>query len=111
MKSSSTLSESEYLVTHTVDQAGVRLDAFLKARYRKRSREQIKRAIESGAITVRRDQGAHLTVGRLKPAMQLVPGDEVLVLSEKKPEPEVCFDYKILFEDEVLLIIEKPANL
>ena len=110
-KSSNTLSEDEYLVTHYVDQSGIRLDAFLKERYRKRSREVLKRAIDEGAITIRRTQGPHLSVGKLKPSLQLIAGDEVLVLSERKPEPEVCFDYKVLFEDETLLVIDKPANL
>ncbi len=107
----SELSENSYLVTHEVgpNQQGMRLDAFLKDRYSKRSREQIKRAIDSGAITVKRGQG--LTVGRLKPSSQLIPGDQVLVLSEKKPEPEVSFDYKILFEDEHLFVVDKPPNL
>lgn len=106
-------SEDHYLVTHTVDrgQTGIRLDAFLKDRYRKRSRETLKRAIESGAITVERRQGPHLTVGRLKPSSQLIGGDEVLVLTERKPEPEVSFDYQVIFEDETLFVISKPANL
>lgn len=106
-------SENHYLVTHYVDrgQTGIRLDAFLKERYRKRSREAIQRAIEEGAITVERRQGPHLTVGKLKPSSQLIGGDEVLVLTEKKPEPAVCFDYRIIHEDEGLFIIDKPANL
>jgi 23S rRNA pseudouridine1911/1915/1917 synthase len=106
-------SEDEYLVTHTVDryQTGIRLDAFLKERYRKRSREVLKRAIDEGCITLQRNQSPHLSVGRLKPSTQLIAGDEVLVLSERKPEPPVSFDYTILYEDEVLFIINKPANL
>jgi 23S rRNA pseudouridine1911/1915/1917 synthase len=108
-----TLTSDQYLVTHSVgpNQQGIRLDNFLKERYRKRSREQLKRAIDSGAVTVRRDQGPHLQLGKLKPSAQLIPGDEVLVLTERKPEPEVCFDYQILFEDESLYVINKPANL
>lgn len=106
------LTADHYLVTHSVGpgQTGIRLDQFLKERYRKRSRETLKRAIQSGAITLKRP-GPHLTVGKLKPSSQLVAGDEVLVLSERKPEPEVNFDYKIIFQDEVLFVIEKPANL
>jgi 23S rRNA pseudouridine1911/1915/1917 synthase len=106
-------SEDEYLVTHTVDryQTGVRLDAFLKDRYRKRSRESMKRAIDAGVITVSRNQGAHLTVGKLKASTQLIAGDEVLVLSERKPEPPVNFDYSVIYEDDVLFVINKPANL
>ncbi|MBY0471369.1 RluA family pseudouridine synthase [bacterium] len=107
------LSENTYLVTYDVgpNQTGMRLDAFLKDHYRKRSREALKRAIDSGSILVQRNQGPHVTVGKLKPSLQLLAGDEVMVVSEKKPEPAVCFDYKILFEDDHLYVIEKPANL
>lgn len=106
-------SEDQYLVTHFVDrgQTGIRLDAFLKSRYRKRSRESLQRAIEEGAITVERHQSPHLQVGKLKPSSQLIEGDEVLVLSEKRPEPPVNFNYRTIFEDGKLLIIDKPANL
>ncbi len=107
------LSADHYLVTHEVgpNQHGIRLDHFLMDRYRKRSREFIKKAIDKGAITLKRNQGAHLTPGKLKSSSQLIPGDEVLVMSERKPEPDVCFDYKLIFEDETLFVIEKPANL
>ncbi len=108
-----TLTSSEYLVTHRVGptQQGIRLDHFLKERYRKRSREQLKRAIGQGSVSVRRIQGPHLTVGKPKPSSQLIPGDEVLVLTERKPEPDVCFDYEILFQDHDLFVISKPPNL
>jgi 23S rRNA pseudouridine1911/1915/1917 synthase len=110
---STQLSEDQYLVTHEVgpNQGGIRLDRFLKERYRHRSRETLKKAIDSGAITLERSQGRHLVVGRLKPSSQLVVGDRVLVLSERRPEPEVDFNYRVLFEDEWLFVIEKPANL
>lgn len=108
-----TLTSDHYLVTYSVgaNQNGIRLDTFLKERYRKRSREQLKRAIDSGAVTVQRNQGPHVKAGKLKPSYQLIPGDEVLVLTEKKPEPEVRFDYEILFEDETLFVINKPPHL
>lgn len=106
-------SEDHYLVTHSVDrgQTGIRLDAFLKERYRKRSRETLKRAIDSGAISIVRQQSPHLTLGKLKPSLQLIEGDEVLVLTERKPEPEVNFDYRVIYEDDVLFVIDKPPNL
>ena len=104
-------SNDHYLVTHEVRTTGVRLDAFLKERYRKRSRETLKKAIVSGTIRLERKGGPHLTAGKLKPSTQLISGDEVLVLTERKEEPAVSFDYKILFEDDVLFVIEKPANL
>ncbi|MBS1958450.1 MAG: RluA family pseudouridine synthase [Bdellovibrionales bacterium] len=104
---------NEYLVTHSVGsrQHGVRLDRFLMDRYTKRSREQIKRAIDSGAVTIARNGPKHLNLGRIKASVALYPGDIVSVLSVRKYEPEVNFDYKILFEDEHLAIIEKPPNL
>lgn len=107
------LTSEQYLVTHSVgpNQHGIRLDNFLKVRYRKRSREQIKRAIDAGAITVRRDQGPHVRFGTAKPSSQLIPGDEVLVLTERKPEPEVNFNYTVVYEDEAVFIINKPPNL
>lgn len=111
MKSSEDLTENHYLVTYSVRQNGVRLDAFLKEHYRKRSREELKRAIDRGVVTIQREQSPHLTVGRLKPSLQLLVGDEVRVLTERKIEPEVCFDYRVIFEDDVLFVIDKPPNL
>jgi 23S rRNA pseudouridine1911/1915/1917 synthase len=111
MKSSETVSDSHYLVTYEVRQYGIRLDKFLKEHYRKRSREQLKKVIESGAISIQRQQSPHLTVGKLKPSLELIPGDEVFVMTERREEPAVNFDYTINYEDEVLFIINKPANL
>ncbi len=108
-----TVSGSHYRVTHSVgpNQAGIRLDRFLMDRYPKRSRERIKKIIDSGAITVIRENAPHQTTGRIKASLALQPHDIVQVLSVKRPEPEVNFDYKILFEDEHILVIEKPPNL
>lgn len=107
------LTGNEYLVTHTVGSrsAGIRLDKFLMERYRRRSREQIKRAIETGAISIQRGGPKHLNLGRIKASSALYPGDVVSVLSVRKPEPPVNFDYKILYEDEHIAVIDKPPNL
>jgi 23S rRNA pseudouridine1911/1915/1917 synthase len=111
MKFSENVTDTHYLVTYRVRQNGLRLDAFLKEHYRKRSREELKRAIDRGIVTIQREQSPHLTVGRLKPSLQLIIGDEVQVLTERKVEPEVSFDYKVIYEDDVLFVINKPANL
>jgi 23S rRNA pseudouridine1911/1915/1917 synthase len=102
-----------YQVTHSVgpNQGGIRLDHFLKERYRRRSRQSIHRAIDEGDITILRTQGRHVSVGRVKPSTALLPGDEVCVLTERKPEPEVDFNYRVIYEDEQLFVIDKPANL
>ncbi|NDF14082.1 RluA family pseudouridine synthase [bacterium] len=39
------------------------------------------------------------------------PGDIVQVISIRKPEPPVNFDYRILHEDAEILVIDKPPNL
>ena len=101
-----------YLVTHNVgpNQQGIRLDHFLKSRYKSRSREQIKQAIDDGAITIGRSL-SHAPTGKPKPSTPLMPGDEVRVLTERKPEPEVNFNYRVIYEDEALFVIDKPPNL
>jgi len=107
------ISKDQFLVTHAVypKHAGVRLDRFLMERYRHRSREQLKRAIESGAITVIREGSTHLHAGRMKASFGLQPGDVVRVLSTRHPEPEVNFNYRILYEDADIAVVDKPPNL
>jgi 23S rRNA pseudouridine1911/1915/1917 synthase len=106
-------SEDQYLVTHSVGpgEDGMRLDRFLRMKYRKRSRSMIQDAIDRGVVQVTRKQSPHLSFGRMKASAQLLNGDEVLVVSDRKPEPPVDFNYRIIFEDEDLFIIDKPGNL
>ena len=113
MQISHELFPKHHIITHSVDPAheGVRLDAFIKRYYRSRSRAQVQEAISRGAVTVKRKQSPHLNLGKIKSSTQLVSGDEVLIRTEKKYEPPVSFDYKILYEDENLFVINKPANL
>jgi 23S rRNA pseudouridine1911/1915/1917 synthase len=107
------LQTNTYTVRYAVGegQEGIRLDHFLKEHYRKRSREALKRAIDSGAIAIARNQGKHVTVGKLKASSQLIHGDEVLVTSERRGEPPVNFDYKVIYEDDQLFVVDKPPNL
>ncbi len=106
-------SGTEYRVTHSVgsNQAGIRLDRFLMDRYTRRSREKIKRVIDSGAVTVIRESARHLSLGKIKASFSLQPGDIVQVISIRKPEPPVNFNYRILHEDAEILVIDKPPNL
>lgn len=94
-----------YLVTWTVEpgEVGRRLDHFLKEKYRKLSREYLQRCIKNGRVTLN-----HKTS---KPGQQLRLNDKVYVLSTRSTEPEVDFNYKILYEDEHLLVVDKPGNL
>jgi 23S rRNA pseudouridine1911/1915/1917 synthase len=102
-----------YSVVYDVSEShhGTRLDSFLKEKYRKRSREKLKDAIESGSIQVIRNQGNHVSLGKLKASSTLILGDQVKVISRRTPEPEVNMEYSIIHEDEHLIIIDKPANL
>ncbi len=103
----------EYIVTHSVghNRAGYRLDRFLMERYKRRSREQLKKAIDSGSITVIRKSGKGQLLGKIKASFSLQQGDIVQVLSIRRAEPAVDFNYKILMEDEGIFVIAKPANL
>lgn len=102
-----------YFIKHLVpsEKKGLRLDLFLKERYRKKSREQLKRSIDLGEISVQRRLNSPFPVGRVKPSSQLLEGDEILIRVDRKPEPEVNFNYDILFEDDVLFVINKPPLL
>ncbi|MBN22989.1 MAG: hypothetical protein CL678_17015 [Bdellovibrionaceae bacterium] len=112
MKTERTLFADAYLVVHTVSpaQQGQRLDSFLKKVDSHRSRERIKKDIRSGKIEIKRPDSS-LSIGKIRPSTLLQAGDEIHLRSEKKAEPPVSFDYKVLYEDENLFVIDKPAHL
>ena len=97
--------ENTYLVTWTVEpgEDGKRLDLYLKSKYSRLSRESLKRGIQGGMVMINREKA--------KPARLLRLQDQVSVLTVKKNEPEVDFNYEILYEDQSLLLINKPGNL
>lgn len=112
LKTQKQIQGHEYRARHLVNQSGLRLDQFLLQRYPFRSRERLKQAIEAGWIQIVRNlKQKHKPVGRVKPSFLLQPGDWVEVLSIRRKEPEVDFNYKILFEDPYILVINKPARL
>jgi 23S rRNA pseudouridine1911/1915/1917 synthase len=104
---------NQYLVTHSVGpkSPGLRIDQFLMLHYTRRSRSQIRRMIESGYISVIRKSPQSQPLGKMKASLALQPGDLVQVLSVRKAEPAVNFDYQKLFEDEHILVLNKPANI
>jgi len=106
------LSPDHYLVIHSTDprQKKIRIDHFLKTRYPFLSRRTLQKIIHSGSLQVRRTQ-TYFQLSRLKPSLILQPGDEVLISRKKKKEPEVNFQYQILYEDPFLLVINKSAPL
>src|SRR3954468_3703551 len=83
--------------------AGERLDVFLSARAGSRAAAQ--RLIDGGHVTV---DGEH------RSKRHLLPGGERLPASEpaEAPEPDVApAPFRIAWEDEHLLVIDKPAGV
>src|SRR5207249_11884515 len=84
----------------------VRLDTFLTAHLRARSRSHIKALIETGHITV--------DGGTAKPALQLRRGQRVEVVVPPPPPATVApedISLPVVFEDEHFLVINKPPAL
>lgn len=87
-------------------ESGRRLDAVLAARLSPYSRALLRRVITAGGVTV---DGA-----RSKPAFRLKPGQRVRIeLPEpprEAPTPE-DIPIDILYEDEVMVAVDKPAGM
>lgn len=85
-----------------------RLDAFLRRYFTHVSRRQTQAAIEAGEVLV---NGRKEKKGRI-----LFPGDVVSftgysVWREKAPLPNSQLRVEILYEDEALLVLDKPAGM
>lgn len=106
------LFDDRFIITHTVDpsHAGLRADHFLKRCLRSKSRAFIQKAIERGSIALK-----PRAVGespQFKPSTILRLGDEITItLLRDRTEPEVDFGYNVIFEDEFIMVIDKPGNL
>lgn len=90
----------------TAGEAPKRLDQFLAGRDPALSRSALQRLIEEGRVTVN-DRPA-------KPSYKIRPGDRIVLVVprpeplELRPEP---IPLAILYEDEHLLVLNKPAGL
>lgn len=97
---------NQVVVTHVVDNSrvGLRADLFLCDEYPSLSRNKIQKMIEQGRVS--RDGK------RLKASSVLQAGEKlVLTTQREEQEPTVDLNYKILYEDLDLMVIDKPANL
>ncbi len=118
MKKSDDLHESSPssgvgFITIDADLAGQRLDNFLIARLKGVPRSKVYNVIRKGEVRVNK--------GRIKPEYKLMPGDLVRVPpirtaesgTEAKASHQMMalLDSSILFEDEGLLVINKPPGL
>jgi 23S rRNA pseudouridine1911/1915/1917 synthase len=90
-------------VTVPAEAAGERLDVFLAASLGSRTRAQ--RLIDAGRVTVD---------GEARPKRHLLAGGETLMLDEPAPAPEAEVPpapFRIAYEDEHLLVVDKPAGV
>jgi len=93
--------------TVAADEAGLRLDRFLASRLSDISRSRLQALIRAGAVTL---NGA--TIGDA--GLRVKPGDTVRVAV---PEPEPAgpapeaIPLDIVYEDEALIVIDKPPGL
>ena len=85
------------------EQAGPALLEFLCGRFTYNSREEWLRNLAAGQL--------RLNGAVADGAAVLAVGDRLEYAFEAGPEPEVCLEYGVLHEDELLLVVNKPANL
>ena len=82
---------------------GVTLLAFLAGRFTYRSEAEWKERIASGEIT--------LNGKAVLPEYILQMHDMIEYHPQDIPEPPAQLDYRIVFEDDILLVVSKPGNL
>jgi 23S rRNA pseudouridine1911/1915/1917 synthase len=82
--------------------AGMRVDLFLKRKIPRLSRTKLQEIIRT-QLTRR---------GRtLKPNSPVLAGDELILRREARPEPPCPRHFGVLYEDEEMMVIDKPAGL
>ena len=86
----------------TSGNAGLRLDAFLAARGVAPSRSAAQRLIEAGAVAVD---------GRPLAKNHRVSAGETVTVAEREVPAEAPPNVEIVFEDEHLLVVDKPGGL
>lgn len=85
---------------------GFRLDRFLSTRIVRLSRTRVQAIVEAGNVR-RADTGEVLRRASLR-----VRAGQALVIQRPAPhEPPVVMDYREIFRDDSLLVIDKPAGL
>lgn len=88
------------------DEAGIRLDQFLKKRLKWRSREKIQQLLLAREVT---SKGL-----RLDRAYKVKAGEEIVLPLPPPPEDAARIDeipLEILFEDELLVVLNKAPNI
>ena len=88
-------------------QEPMRLDKFLVARIEGASRNKVQQAIEGGRVLINGKQ--------VQSNHRIKPGEEIIVYSDKEMHGEEILpekmDLNIVFEDEDILIVNKPVGM
>jgi 23S rRNA pseudouridine1911/1915/1917 synthase len=96
----------------SADVAGVRLDKFLAADERLGSRGRVTTALDKGKVFVngveagRADAGSLLSCGDVVRLWMDRPGS-----ARRRPGPAEAGEVEILYEDDLLIVVNKPAGL
>src|SRR5262245_43835344 len=88
---------------------GYRLDHYLKRKIRRLSRTRIQEIIRAELALERGGGGA--SPARIRPSTPVAAGDRLLIRRPARPEPESPADLTVLYRDEDVLVIDKPAGL
>ncbi len=95
------------LVTISDEEAGQRIDNFLLRICKGVPKSHIYRVLRSGEVRVNK--------GRIDQTYRLVEGDTIRIppirIAERQPSGAPGAEFKILFEDTHLLVIDKPAGV
>jgi 23S rRNA pseudouridine1911/1915/1917 synthase len=82
---------------------GYRLDHYLKRKLRRLSRTRIQRIIRT---QLRGENGR-----TFKPHSPVLAGERLVILRPARPEPPAPRAFGVLYDDEDLLVVDKPAGL
>jgi len=104
---SSLVNEKKYLIVTPAGKKKERLDVFITNQIENATRSKVQKLIEAGYVIVN-------SVPE-KSSYKVLPGDEVEVTIPISPRPEVTepeeIPLEIVFEDDALLVVNKPAGM
>ncbi len=100
------MSSREFTISVPAGKIRERLDVFLTHHVENTTRSKVQHAINEGFVTVD---------GKIvKPSHKISPGEVISVTIPKPPSPDVVpenIPLEILFEDNYLLVVNKPAGM
>lgn len=100
------MSSRNFQITVPQGKVRERLDLYLAHHIENATRSKIQQAVKEGFITV--------NASRVKPSYKISPGDIIHIEIPKPPPPDVIpenIPLDILFEDDNLLVVNKPAGM